>query len=150
MARFRFRLQPVLEHRRTLERERQRNVAAIELERLDAENTIRAIQAEVERENRELRATLSSGDFRMTRAHAARIAQLHADARRRVLHLSGVLARLDAARAELLGATRRRKAVELLRDRRLEEWRLAESRREAAAVDEISVIRGNPAAEAAP
>jgi flagellar FliJ protein len=147
MPRFRFRLQVVLDHRRALERQRQRVVAALELDRLAAENALRALHAEIERENADLRATLTSGDFRMTRAHAARVTHLHADARRHVLHLSGVLARLDTARAELLEAARRRKAVELLRDRRLEEWRLAESRRETAAVDEINVIRGNtPAA----
>lgn len=150
MPRFRFRLQPVLDHRTTIEREKQRVVAAIELQRLAAENTLRSIHAEIERENDDLRATLATGDFRTTRAHAARVTHLHADARRHVLHLSGVLARLESARAELLEAARRRKAVELLRERRLEEWRLAESRRETAAVDELNVIRGNPAAEAAP
>ena len=146
MGRFRFRLQTVLDHRSAIERERQRVVAGIESQRVAGETALRGVQADVERENAELRAALGTGAFQDVRAHAAHIAHLHAEARRQVLHLSGVLARLDAARADLLEAARRRRAVEMLRERRLAEWRLEESRRETAAVDELSVIRGNPLA----
>jgi flagellar protein FliJ len=42
---------------------------------------------------------------------------------------------------DLLEATKRRKAVELLRERRFEQWRLDLERRETAAVDELAVMR---------
>jgi flagellar FliJ protein len=144
MARFLFRLEAVLDHRRALEREHQRAVAAVERERAAIEATIRAIHAEIAREKGEVRACLSARgvvELGGVRARAADLARLHAEADRHVLRLAGVMKRLDAARAELLAAARRRRAVELLRERRFEEWKLEQSRRETAAVDEIGVMR---------
>ena len=66
--------------------------------------------------------------------------RLAGTAQRTVLELAGLLRRLESARAELLEAAKRRKAVELLKDRRFEEWRSDQNRRELAAVDELAVM----------
>jgi flagellar export protein FliJ len=72
--------------------------------------------------------------------HASSSMQILRDAQRIVLELAGVHKRLEAARAELIEATKQRRAVELLRDRRFAEWRNAENKRETAAIDELAVI----------
>ena len=48
----------------------------------------------------------------------------------------------------LLEATTRRKGVELLKEKRLQEWRDEENRREDALLDEIAVTRAAGAREA--
>lgn len=141
MPRFRFRLQAVLEHREMVEQERQRAVAALERDRVRLEQVIRDCQREIERERDELRAGLGNGDIRAAKLQSAAMLRFIADARRAVLELSGALKRLERARASLLEAATARKAVELLRERQLLEWKTSENRREAAAVDELVVMR---------
>jgi flagellar export protein FliJ len=58
-----------------------------------------------------------------------------------VLELAGVHRRLDSARIALIEAARRRRAVELLRQQRLEQWQAAQDKAETDAIDELAVIR---------
>ena len=140
MARFRFQLQAVLDHREMIEQQKQRAVAEIESQRVRLEHLIRGYQRGIVRERDELKRRLSEVDFRGVRLQAAAQLRLVVAAQRAALELAGVLKRLEAARRELLEAAKRRKAVELLRERRFEEWRLDQSRRELAAVDELAVM----------
>lgn len=57
-----------------------------------------------------------------------------------VIQLAGVHQRLEASRLELVEATTRRKAVEVLKERRHEQWKSEEKRRENAASDELAVM----------
>ena len=141
MPRFRFRLQAVLEHREMVEEERQRSVAALERERVRLEDAIRACQRSIERERDELRSGLGGGDIRGAKLQSAAMLRFITDAQRHVLELAGVLKRLERARAALLEAATARKAVELLRERQLSEWRSAERRAEASETDELAVMR---------
>ena len=52
--------------------------------------------------------------------------------------LAGLSKRIATARAELDVARSRRRAVEVLRERRYEEWKLQEERREVAVIDELA------------
>ncbi len=146
MARFRFPLEAVLEQRRRAEQEAAREVAELERERVGVEEQIESVRASVERERDDLRAVLRAEregeggalvDLRAARAGA--YASLHAVTRAEnlVRKLAGVHERLDRSRLRLLEATTRRRAVELLRERALEEWRRAEDKREQAAVDDL-------------
>lgn len=146
MGVFRFELEPVLDQRTRVERDRQRAVAELERERLGLEDRIRGKQALLGDAKRHLRAELAGpdggGGGRRLQPHGVRLqatASLHlvAEVQRLALTLAGVHKRLEAARALLLEATMRRKAVELLRKRRYDEWRRAEARREAAETDDI-------------
>jgi flagellar export protein FliJ len=67
-------------------------------------------------------------------------ASLHLATRARLaaLELAGVYQRLERAREELLKAARARRAVELLRERRHEEWKQEASRAEGRFVDEVA------------
>jgi flagellar biosynthesis chaperone FliJ len=80
-------------------------------------------------------------DVRAIRLQASTTGQLNAKAQQEVLRLAGVHKRLEAARCELLEATTRRKAVELLKARRFQEWKDALARRENAELDELAVMR---------
>lgn len=141
MARFRFELEAVLQHRIRLEQEQQRVVAELETSRAALESAIRSCQDGLVRERAEMRAVLAANDIRGARFQAGAATRLVGSAQRAVLELAGVHKRLEGARAMLLEATKRRKAVELLKDRRFEEWRQLQAKREAEAIDEMAVMR---------
>lgn len=147
MARFRFRLESVLEHRRAVERDRQRAVAGLERRRTELEAEImRRRNAAVGEQALARAALVGMLDVRALRLQGAAALRHEAEARRCAIELAGLLRRLEAARADLLHAARRRKAVEMLRERRWEQWRLDQSRAEGAALDELAVMRaGRPA-----
>lgn len=155
MARFVFELEAVLKQRLVVERTRQRALAAIERERVVLEDSLRACQGQIRTEKDELRAALcASGegqpvDLRGVRMQAGASLTLAARARQIVLKIAGTMRRVEAARALLLEATTRRKAVETLRERRLAAWNEVQRRREDAAIDEIAVMRGARAEEVA-
>lgn len=153
MARFVFELQAVLSARRAQERAKQRAVAELEAQRLAAENEIRACRERLEAERDDLRDALAGeraapGAVNLAHVRMQAAASLHvvADAQRAVLRLAGLMKRLDAARLDLLEATTRRKAVETLRERRLEAFMDEQRRRERAAADELAVMHAARAA----
>lgn len=151
MAKFHFQLEAVLEQRRGVERTRQVAVAELERQRMDTEDRIRDIQRQIVVEKEDLRDALATPepgaravggvDLRHVRLQAAASLHLVAKAQHTVVRLAGLFKRLDAARLELVKATTRRKAVEVLKERRYEQWRDEQTRRENAALDELSVMR---------
>lgn len=142
MAKFRFSLEPVLEQRRRVEEEEQRGVASIERDRIALEERIRAFARAIAQERDDLRRQLTEGgDLRAARLQANASLDLSNKANRAVLELAGVHKRLDAARLRLLEAMTGRKAMEMLRDRAEERFREEQKRREAAALDELVVMR---------
>jgi flagellar FliJ protein len=149
VPKFRFALQAVLDQRERVEQQKQRGVAEVEAQRAVIEGRLRELQRAITQEKAEQGAKLRTGDVAGARGQAAAIVKLAAAAQRTVLELAGVHKRLEAARADLLEATKRRKAVELLRERRFEEWRLDLERREAAETDELAVMRAGRKDEAA-
>lgn len=162
MARFIFQLESVLRQRQNEERAKQVAVAAIEVERTGLEDLIRSYQRDLTQEREELRDQLSSVptttgivnapttrlDLRGVRFQAGASLRLVTLAQRAVLQLAGVHQRLTAARAALLEATTRRKAVETLRERRHAEWLQEQERAEDAAADELTIMRAGRQAEA--
>jgi flagellar FliJ protein len=141
MPRFRFELQVVLEHRVRLEQQHQKVVADLEAKRVALEDSIRSCQQALETERAEARALLKAADIRGARLQAGAANRLVATAQRAVLELAGLLKRLETARAALLEAAKQRKAVELLKERRFEEWRYQQNHRENAEIDELAVMR---------
>jgi flagellar export protein FliJ len=61
-------------------------------------------------------------------------------ARQKVLELAGLARIIAEARGRLIEAAQRRRAIELLRERRLEEWRQAADKRENDLLDELGSI----------
>jgi flagellar export protein FliJ len=148
MGRFVFELEAVLEQRRRVERDRQLVVAAIEADRLAIEDRVRRLQEAIVAERVDLHQRLSPtrdgpaslvvADIRL-QANAS--FHLMARIQQEALRLAEVHGRLERARKDLLAATTARKAVELLRERRYEQWKRMLAKREASALDELAVMR---------
>ena len=147
MAKFVFQFEAVLKQRRAVERARQLAVASIERERLALEDTIRAMQRQIVREKEDLREQLLAAregarvDLRSVRLQAGASLDAVAMTQRAVLQLAGVHSRLDAARLQLLDAATKRKSVEMLKERRFEEWKAEQAAIEGRMLDELSVMR---------
>lgn len=162
MAKFVFELESVLDLRRGVERSKQLAVADLERQRLAIEERIREFQRQITVERRDLQAHLTAEraaesdfggapgvDLGAVRLQANTSLHLVAKAHQEVLRLAGLHRKLDAARLELLKAATDRKAVEVLRQRRLEAWNAEQRRREDMALDEISTMRAGRMEEAA-
>lgn len=142
MPRFRFNLEPLLEHRKRIERDKQRALATVERRRMEIENHIRAMQQRIADNKAEIgRGLTGRVDTAAIRSQAAMSMQLDAQTRRLALVLAEVYRRLEQARADLLEARTRAKAIERLRDRRYEEWKRRLSKREAAELDDLTTVR---------
>lgn len=154
MKRFRFKLQPVLNQREREERDRQLEVARLEAERLKLENTLRRQQENVSAGKDALReamgagqgeASIAEGGHRVRpdvlRMQATNALHLNFRAHQTVLGLAGLHARLDEARGRLVEASRRRRAIELLKERREGEWKRESERRERVDQDELITSR---------
>lgn len=155
---FVFGMQMVLAQRVRIEEQRQLVVAEFEKQRVAIEDRIRRYQSSITAAKRDLRDRLGAerapidgpagaasdrGGISLTevRLQANASLQLVARAQSAVLELAGVHRRLDAARLELLKAAADRKAVELLRAKRYQEWREEQQRAENAELDEMTVMR---------
>ncbi|MGD9692777.1 MAG: flagellar export protein FliJ [Phycisphaerales bacterium] len=148
MAKFRFNLEAVLTQRRAKEQEKQRVVGELERDRLTLEGRLRTWNESLRAGREEMREALGSpgggpvsvGDVRL---HAAASLRMVAEAERLAVALAGLYRKIERARGELLDAARSRRAVELLKERRYEEWKREQDKREAEAVDEIAVMRAS-------
>src|ERR1035437_7784543 len=123
--RFEFRLEGVLEHRRSIEKEHQRKVAGIQQQVQVLMRQIRDAQLRIAMENKALTAEKLTGTLDMQYiAHEKKyVGNLHvfiALTMQRVAEVEQILA---AARAELLVAAKARKVIEKLKEKQLERWR---------------------------
>ncbi len=142
MPAFVFRLDPLLEARRRAEQDAQLAVAELERQRLDLEQQLRRHQQNITQGKQDLRSTLSGEiDMRSLRLGAGAALHVVRRAHQVVLQLAGLTQRLDAKRQDLIEATTRRRALELLRERRLVQWKTALDKAEIAALDELAVSR---------
>lgn len=141
MPRFRFALEGLLTARRAAEQQHQRAVAEIERERMTLEDRLRSQQSSIAASRRSLRDSLVGVlDAQMLRLHAASSIQQMRQGQRMALELAGVHKRLELARQSLVEASRARRAIELLRERRFAQWKAALDKAEADTLDELAVI----------
>lgn len=145
MAKFVFELDAVLRQRESEELQAQVRVANVEAERVALERRIRGAHLLAQDERDSMREYLGGAgvmvDVPAARRQAAAIRRAVGEAQRAVVQLAGVHKRLEAARAELIRCTTRRKAVETLRERRYQSYLAEQKRREEAAMDEINITR---------
>ena len=144
MARFVFRLSGVLRHRRHIERQRQRELAALEA-RMTAQ---RAQFAELDQSVRasldDLRRNRLVGriDVAFLQAHRRYMIAMRKKAFEMAAGMAALQQQIDSARMALIRAATDRKALDLLRDRRKTDWLADQSRREIAELDEIGLQMG--------
>ena len=138
MRKFAFALQPVLDHRERIEDEKQQAVAVRQRAVDESERELGRLNDQFRAHTVELRARhreLNSGELQLHYAHLqfldrSIVAQIHVVAERRVL--------LDRARTELLAASKDRKVVEKLKDRRREAHMLEAMRHEQNELDDAN------------
>jgi flagellar export protein FliJ len=143
MKPFRFKLDPVLRERERAQESAQQRLADLERQRVELESRLRDFAQAIDQERADLRAALGVGvgTLASARLQANASLGLARKAHGVVLALSGVCRRRDAAKEALAEAMRRRKAIALLRDSALEQWRLQQRRAEDAEQDEMVVMR---------
>jgi flagellar FliJ protein len=144
MPRFRFRLDPLLRVRRQAERAKQIVVADLQRQSSELEAALRRRQELIESARQAHVGRLTGRlDVTALRGTAAETLRHLRDASRLAVELAGVRRRLEAAQSALRDAARDRRAVELVRQRRFDEWKRRLERRELAEHDEMAA-RGAP------
>lgn len=156
MPRFVFELEPVLELRERVEREKQLVVAGWQAKRVAVEEKIRAVHDAIAAGRQFVRQTLSPDGLAAAGGGAGAMAQVRLSShtalhmsvqvQRLAIELAGIHQKQQAARQELLKATVARKAVETLRARRFAAWQAEQKRLETAQLDEINTQRAALAA----
>ena len=138
MARFVFKLQALLDLRRREEEGCQRALGALNQTRASIEGLLRRHQQQISRNKLEMRdrlvGTIDTAELRM-QAHAA--IGVMREAQSAAIELAGLVRKQELAREELVAARARRRAVEMIRERRLAEWKLEQERREVADLDDL-------------
>lgn len=138
MAKFKFALEPVLDHRERIEEEKQGILAARQRELKAAEDELARLNGEFKRYSTVLRedhAKLSSDELRWHYAHLEFL-----DRCMTMQHsiIFGRRAAVDRARADLIAASKDRKVIEKLKDRRLEEHQAQEAAQEQKELDDTN------------
>ncbi|MBD3316198.1 MAG: flagellar export protein FliJ [Chitinivibrionales bacterium] len=139
MRRFRFPLQALLELR-------SREEEAVKLELGEKNRLVVRAQSELKTLHDQLKEFQSSEravraethDIVALRHSVAFRHQLKAGMIRTARHIEELRGEAETVRQRLVAATRKRRAIELIRDRRYREWRREYNAREQSRIDEIS------------
>lgn len=141
MANFVFHLDPVLRHRRNVERQRQVALAEAQAQMAPLQATLDALDQAVRQSVEDLRKNRLTGTLDMTflAAHRRFLNSSHKNAIEIAQQMAQVKLRVDAARRELADAARQRKIVEKLREKQYQRWMDERSRSELAMLDEVGM-----------
>ncbi len=139
MAKFRFTLAPLLKQRELEEQQAQRSLGEIQREKDHLLDDLRQMQHNISSSRSQLGQALQGQvDMSQVGAVARYALQARGIAQTRVHSLARIEKRLEAARQILVEASRKRKALELLRDKQYRLWQRKRDRLEAAEQDELA------------
>lgn len=142
MSQFKFNLQAVLVQKQAHEDRCQQELAKVLRQRMIMLDQLRQMQQTITDSKQQLRQGLvGSVDLERTAQFARYSGQVHQRAREFVVNLAMVEGKVEQARGRLLQATRARKALEQLRQRRYRQWQVEQERREQAVLDELGTVR---------
>ncbi|MCC7407144.1 MAG: flagellar export protein FliJ [Phycisphaeraceae bacterium] len=145
MAGFVFALEAVLRHRKIIEEQRQRDLAMQLRHRMILQDQLRSMQETISRSRYQMADALQGRvNLAAVGSFALYSSQVSQRAQTIIREIVNVEARVDHARQLLLAATRSRQALELLKERRYDQWRRAQERRRTAELDEIALRRATP------
>ena len=139
MSKFAFRYEALLQHRRNIEDRSQREMAERVRTRMILTNQLEGMQQDIGRSKQDL------GDALVGRVDLSRVgeftrfnAQATVRGRQLVRRLAELEKHVEQARQQLTTAMQQRKALELLRERDLEQWKRDQARKETAELDELA------------
>jgi flagellar FliJ protein len=138
MAKFKFTLEPVLEHRERIEDEKQQVLAERRRELKAAEDELARLNAEFKRYSNALRedhAKLTCDELRWHYAHLEYLDRCMTMQHGIILQRRTAVER---ARADLVAASKERKVIEKLKDRRLAEHHALEAAAEQKDLDDTN------------
>jgi flagellar FliJ protein len=139
MAKFIFKLEPVLKQRQMLEDQKQRELAQLMRHRMIFHNQLRGIQSELSDSKRQLSDRLVGHVDMTSIAQFARFSgQSQLRAQTIVRQLASLETRIVDAQKQLVEAMRQRKALDLLRDKQYQAWKRTQLRREASRLDDLA------------
>jgi len=136
MKKFSFALRPLLEHRERIEEEKQLVLADRQRELTAAQNELARLNGQFKQYAERLRSGHNALSTEELRAHYAHLEFL--DRAMTMQHAVILQCRfaLDRAREALLEASRDRKVIEKVKERRLQEYRALEAAAEQKALDD--------------
>lgn len=139
MPRFNFKLEGILEHRRNIEHQRQRELALVQAQMASLQADLRLLDESVQQSMADLRRTrlIGSLDLAFLAAHRRFMLAMQ----RRGINLAQKIAlvsrQVDDARRALAEAAKQRKIMEKLREKLFQRWMEAINKRETEELDEI-------------
>jgi flagellar export protein FliJ len=138
VRKYQFHLQPVLNHRVTVEEIKHRV-------HMSVQNELKACLARVEALLREIRATMEFAETSSDPEHKMRCEAYVVSLEREIEQLAsdrkGIEARLEAARLDLVAASQGLKVIERVHERDFDKWQAEHARAEQAELDEIAILR---------
>ncbi len=142
MAGFHFKLEAVLKHRRMIEEQKQRDLAKLLRQQHIYQSQLRDLQQTVTDDKRSMAESLTGQvNVQRIRSHAHHAGQVTMRIQTLARELLLLGRRIDAARAELVEATKAREAIDRLRQKQYDRWRKEQDRREARELDELGTQR---------
>lgn len=141
MKKFKFSLAPVLEHRERIEDEKQQHLAARLTELKAAQNELARLNGEFKRHSTTLHDNHAELGTDELRAHYAHLEFLDRSMVMQHATIQSRKAAVDRARADLLDASKDRKVIEKLKDKRLEQHQAMEAAFEQKELDDSNARR---------
>ena len=136
---FRFNLQPVLNFRKRQEEEKQRDLAAANMEQKKISGELLALAADREAKSTELNNLFARpADVMMLRLYSTFLLGRDEDIERKKAELEECSERVNKKRLELQEYVKRKRVMEVLRERRMAAHVLEEHLRERIQMDEVA------------
>lgn len=144
MAKFVFRLEPVLKQRKREEQQKQRELAERELVVVNLQIELKRLDDALKGASEDLRQNHLTGsiDLSFLTAHRRFLLSMKRQGVGVVQKIAVAQVQVDEARRNLAEAAKQRKVIERLRERHLIRWKEDQARREQAEMDEIGTQIG--------
>jgi flagellar FliJ protein len=141
MAAFHFKLSGVLEHRKNIEEEKQRALAAVLAQMQALKTELSDLDSVARSAISDLRDNRLTGqlDLSFLAAHRRFTGSVQRKALAIAQKMALVQRQIDEARAALAEAAKQRKIIEKLRERQLQRWQDQQKRQEAEELDDIGM-----------
>jgi len=141
MPRFIFKLEGVLEHRKHIERQKQRDLALLQTQMQQLQTSLRQLDQSMQDAAGDLRRNRLVGqlDMAFLAAHRRFTTAIQRQAMGLVQKMALLQKQTDEARAALAEAAKQRKIIEKLREKQFERWLADLNKRETDQLDEVGM-----------